>query len=109
MVSQLVLLSRYRFVTNSRQLADLVKLIEAGHGSLDGLLVILDSSMVTASRHASRINTLIGYLTTQDRKLGLNILVVKNPDVSLDKRLGLQIDHTSKVTSKEIKQKEVRL
>ena len=112
MNSKLVLLSRYMFVTTENQAKELLSLVEdasGAPGALDGLLVILDSNLVLGRRTSSKLKTALSYLFTQSRKLDLTLLIVKNEESHLDKRVELQLTHISRIVSREIKRKEARL
>lgn len=109
MNSQLVLLSRFVFVTTEEQAKDLLKLVEDEPEALNGLLIILDGNLVVTKRHAHKLTVVLFYLMFQSRKLGIAFLIVRNPETKLDKRVRLQLTHTSKIVSKEIKEKETRV
>jgi len=102
MITRLILTSRYRFVTTKEQLTTFLSLIEDASSSLEGLLVIVDSSLVTG-----KAAVLLSKIVMQFRKLGLTLVFVTNLESSLDKRLQLNLTHETRMVSKEIRKKEI--
>jgi len=97
------------FVTNEEQLTSLVSLIEEGSLSLEGLLVLVDGNLVVGKFPTKKTVVLLSHIASQNRKSGLNLIIVSNPETKLDKRLQLQLTHTTKMVSRQVKQKEERL
>lgn len=101
MISQLVLGSRYMLVTTEEQAVVLLGEAKAKPESLKGLLVIMDSNLVTSGRHAYKLTVALIYLICQSRKLGVAFLILKNAHIKLDKRIERQLTHSSRVMSEE--------
>lgn len=108
-VARLNLLSRHTFITTEEQVIKLLHTVEETPGSLQGLLLIVDSNLVLPSKSLRKTSRALYYLLVQQRVLGFSIILVANPDTRLDKRLELQITHNAIIKSTEIKQEVTRL
>ena len=98
MVSKLVLLSRYVFVTTEEQAKEFLEL-SRNPGVLRGLLVVMDGSLLLSSGHAYGLMDTLAYLMACSEELNLGILIVKSRNVSLDKRIERQLTHSSRIVS----------
>jgi len=100
MLSKLTVESRYMLVTTEAQARELVKMAETPE-ALKGMLIFIDSNLIVSSRHSFKLTLGLVYLICQNRKWDFGIVIVKNPETKLDKRIDRQLTHSSRIVSKE--------
>lgn len=100
MLSKLTLESRYMFVTTEEQVKELLKMAETP-AILSKMLIFIDSNLIVAGRHAYKLTVAMVHLMSQHRGFDFAAVVVKNPETKLDRRIELQVTHSSRIASKE--------
>ncbi len=107
-VGLLRFVSKYRFVTTSEQLDELVKLVGDNLEPLKRTITIVDCMLLYKKRNSKAVNA-FNYLLQISRKLDMSILLVANADTKIDRRLEHQVSHTTRLLSTEMPcEEEVR-
>lgn len=100
-VSKLTLVSRYWLISSSQQLSHLLRVYEGKPESLKGAVIFLDCN----ARYGKKLFLKLGDLLMAARNIGLTVILVRNENISLDKRLDLRVTHRSKLMTKLIEEK----
>lgn len=108
MLGVLRLISRYRFITNQKQLTEFISIAKEKPESLKQTIALVDSSLVVRGRSSTNLSRDFLYLVSRSRHLELCIILVANEDTQLDRRLGLQISHKTRLVSTEVIGSEVK-
>lgn len=95
------------FVTTEEQAKELLKLVKTP-AVLNKMLIFIDSNLIVAGRHAYKLTRALVYLMCKNKEWDFAAVVVKNPETKLDKRIELQITHSSRMASKERSSKLLR-
>jgi len=104
-VGLLKFVSRYKFVTTSDQLVELVALATKKGESLAGTLTIVDCNLLYTGRDSKAVLS-FHHLLSMSRKLSMSILLIANVGTRIDGRLERLVSHTTKLLSTEIPYEE---